>query len=138
MRRCGGVIDKKSAVTVDSTILTSRSYGSSKKDHAISFHYVGQTYRKPILCPDCPDQYWTLYTDYYLGGNEEYFDRINEIMKWVGTDHVPDEDGMDERTAEIAKLVDQKLGERIDGANKDEEFARWEAWAQIIINKSKV
>ena len=59
-------------------------------------------------------------------------------MKWVGTDHVPDDDGMDERTAEIAKLVDQKLGERIDGANKDEEFARWEAWAQIIIDKSKV
>ena len=113
------------------------SYGSFKKDPAISFHYVGQTDKKPVLCPDCPEQFWTLYTDYYLGGNEEHFNQMNDVMRWIGINREPNEDGVDKRTAEVAKVVEQKLGERIDGSNSQIEFERWEAWAQVIMEKEK-
>ena len=113
-------------------------YGSLKKQPAISFHYVGQTHRKPVLCPDCPDQYWTVFLDYYVGGNEEYFNALNKVMVWVGVDNEPDVEGDNPRTAAVAKAVainlrnEQEQEQEHHEFTREHEMAQWREWARTV------
>ena len=80
-----------------------------------------------MLCPDCPDQYWSLFLDYYVGGNEEYFDKMNQVMEWIGMDSVPDEGGENMRTAKVAEVVAESIpgGMLRGGKDGSYEYTLW-------------
>jgi len=110
------------------------AYGSLKKQPAISFHYIGETHKKPLLCPGCPEQYWTLFLDYYVGDNQQYFSTMNKVMDWVGVDEKQiNPEGDNPRTAAVANTVAENLSKK-KCTGLDCEMAQWTEWAAVIDN----
>ena len=112
------------------------AYGSLKKQPAISFHYIGETHKKPLLCPGCPEQYWTLFLDYYVGDNQQYFSTMNKVMDWVGVDEEQiSPEGDNPRTAAVANTVAENLSKK-KCTGLDCEMAQWTEWAAVIDKNS--